>query len=57
MTIEVTLGRLLEIKALIQIWLNKKHVSLKEFQCLLGKLNFVAACRRPNRFFVSILLL
>ena len=53
MTKEVYLERLEEIKALIQIWLNKMHVSLKEFQFLLGKLNFVAACVKPSRILVS----
>ena len=37
MTIEVTLDRLKEIRALIQFWLNKKFASLKEIQSLLGK--------------------
>ena len=56
MTIEVTSDRLKEIRALIQFWLNKKFASLKEIQSLLGKLNFVAACVKPSRIFVSRLL-
>ena len=56
MTVEVTSDRLKEIRALIQFWLNKKFASLKEIQSLLGKLNFVAACVKPSRIFVSRLL-
>ena len=44
MTIEVTPGRLNEISSLLNTWLNKDTVSLKEIQSLLGKLNFIAAC-------------
>ena len=46
MTIEITPERLIELRALITSWLNKKKASLKEIQSLLGKLNFVAACVR-----------
>ena len=56
MTIEVTSDRLKEIRALIQFWLDKKFASLKQIQSLLGKLNFVAACVKPSRIFVSRLL-
>ena len=57
MTIVMTLEMLEEITALIQIWLNKEQVSLKEFQFLSGKLNFVAACVKPSRIFVSRMLI
>lgn len=56
MTVEVTPDRLLEIKRLIDQWLNKESVTLKQIQSLLGKLNFVAACVKPSRIFVSRLL-
>ena len=56
MTIEVTPERLVEIKQLIQMWLGKTPATLKQIQSLLGKLNFVAACVRPSRIFVSRLL-
>lgn len=56
MTIEVTPERLVEIKQLVQMWLGKTSATLKQIQSLLGKLNFVAACVRPSRIFVSRLL-
>ena len=56
MTVEVTHERLREIKLLLATWLNKETASLKNIQSLLGKLNFVAACVRPGRIFVSRLI-
>ena len=56
MTIEVTPERLNEINFLLYTWLNKETASLKEIQSLLGKLNFVAACVRPGRIFISRML-
>lgn len=56
MTVEVTPERLTEIKALIVRWLDKDQATLKEIQSLLGKLNFVAACVRPGRIFISRML-
>ena len=56
MTIEVTPERLKEIKILLHTWLNKETASLKEIQSLLGKLNFIAACVRPGRAFISRML-
>lgn len=56
MTIEVTQERLLEIRALIKSWLCKEKASIREIQSLLGKLNFVAACVRPGRVFISRML-
>ena len=56
MTIEITPERLIELRALITSWLNKEKASLKEIQSLLGKLNFVAACVRPARLFISRML-
>lgn len=56
MTMEVTPDRLMEIKLLVKQWLTKDKATIKEIQSLLGKLNFVAACVRPSRIFVSRLL-
>lgn len=56
LTIEKTPGRLAEIKLLIVVWLNKSKATLKEVQSLLGKLNFIAACVRSSRMFISRLL-
>ena len=56
MTVEVTPERLKEIKELLMCWLNKENASIKEIQSLLGKLNFVAACVRPGRIFISRML-
>ena len=53
MTMEITPERLLELKVLLSFWLSKETATLKEVQSLLGKLNFVAACVRPGRIFVS----
>ena len=52
MTIEITEDRLNELRLLLS-WLNREKASLKDIQSLLGKLNFVAACVRPGRIFIS----
>ena len=56
MTIKITAERLKEIISLLTSWLNKEKASLKEIQSLLGKLNFIAACVRPGRVFISRML-
>lgn len=56
MTVEITPDRLEEIRLLLKQWLNKDTASLREIQSLLGKLNFVAACVRPGRIFISRML-
>lgn len=56
MTMEVTEKRLLEIRSLLQSWLSYTSASVKQIQSLLGKLNFVAACVKPSRIFISRLL-
>ena len=56
MTLEVTPERLVEIRSLLTVWLNKETASIKEIQSLLGKLNFIAACVRPGRIFISRML-
>ena len=37
-------------------WLKKDKPILKEFQSVLGKLNFVAHCVKPARIFICRLL-
>ena len=56
MTIETTPERLKEISSILKVWLYKEKASLKEVQSLLGKLNFIAACVRPGRIFISRML-
>ena len=56
MTIEITPERLRDIISILTSWLSKSKASLKETQSLLGKLNFVAACVRPGRIFISRML-
>ena len=56
MTLEIIPERLKEIKSLLIFWLDKDSASLKEVQSLIGKLNFIAACVRPGRIFISRLL-
>ena len=55
-TVEVTSERLAEIGELLKLWLNKESASIREIQSLLGKLNFVAACVKSDRIFISRLL-
>ena len=54
MTIAITPEKLKDIILILTSWLSK--ASLKETQSLLGKLNFVAACVRPGRIFISRML-
>jgi len=56
MTVEVTPERLVEISQLVKVWLQKREASLRELQSLIGKLNFVAACVRAGRVFISRLI-
>ena len=56
MTIEITEERLNGIKLLLRIWLKREKASLKDIQSLIGKLNFVAACVKPGRIFISRLI-
>ena len=57
MTMEITPERLTEIRNLVKTWLNKDTASLKQLQSLLRKLNFIAACVKPSRIFISRLLI
>ena len=56
MTVEVTKERLSEIRKLTEEWLNKDLASIKQIQSLLGKLNFVGACVKRSRIFISRML-
>ena len=56
MTVEVTEDRLNEIRLLLRTWLDREKATLKDIQSLIGKLNFVAACVKPGRIFISRLM-
>ena len=56
MTIKVTEERLNEIKLLLRTWLDREKASLRDIQSLIGKLNFVAACVKSGRIFISRLI-
>ena len=56
LTLEVTPESLAEIRSLLTVWLKKETASVNEIQSLLGKLNFIAACVRPGRIFISRML-
>ena len=55
LTISIDGQRLAEISQLVLDWLTKPVCNKKEFQSLLGKLNFVSVCT-PRTFFVNRLL-
>ena len=57
-TMSVTPERLQELKELTESWLNSNTGSFtrKQLESLIGKLQFVAACVRPGRVFISRLL-
>ena len=56
MPVEVTKERLAEIRKLTEEWLNKDLATIKQIQSLFGKLNFVGACVKPSRIFISRML-
>ncbi len=51
--LSVTEDRLLEIRDLLGWWLNQESASKKQYQVLLDKLNFISACVKQGRIFVS----
>ena len=53
MTLSIDSDRLEEILSLLQDWLEKMLATKKQYQQLIGLLNFVAACVRPGRIFLS----
>jgi hypothetical protein len=56
LTLEVTQERLKEILDLLSVWSCKVVATRREVQSLLGKLQFVASCVRPDRVFISRIL-
>ena len=56
LTLTITPDRLIEIQSLLAQWAQKTKSTRHELQSLLGKLQFVAACVRPGRVFISRLL-
>lgn len=56
MSMEITPDRMKEIRFLLKTWLNKDQATLREVQALLGKLNFIGACVKSSRVFISRLL-
>ena len=55
-TMEVTDAKLIDIKNLTNTWLEKRWCNRTDIEQLVGKLQFVAACVRPGRLFISRLL-
>ena len=53
LTLAVSQERLLELSGLLSDWLDRSRASRRDFQVLLGKLNFVASCVRQGRVFVA----
>ena len=53
MTMELTEDCLREIRQILQLWKNKETATLKEIQCLLGKLNFACSTVRARKVFIS----
>ena len=56
MTLEVSQERLVELQKLLESWETKEYVTKTNLKSLLGVLQFVAACVRPGRIFMSRLL-
>ena len=55
-TLTIPPQKLTEIKELLVNWSGKTKATKKEVQSLVGSLNFLAACIRPGRIFMSRLL-
>jgi hypothetical protein len=56
MTMEITPDRLVEITNLTKYWLGQTHITKRQLQQLLGKLQFVCKCVRQGRVFLARLL-
>ena len=56
LTLQVSKQRLAELKALLESWLVRRRASKRDFQVIIGKLNFAAACVRQGRVFMSRLI-
>ena len=55
-TLTIPQSKLDEILCLLQEWLGRTRASKKEVQSVIGSLNFLAACIRPGRIYMSRLL-
>ena len=55
-TLEVTEDRLVEIKALLEVWTRKRVMIRNELESLIGKLMFISKCVRSARVFMSRML-
>jgi len=55
-TLEVTQDRLVEIKALLEVWAEKRVMTRNELESLIGKLMFISKCVRSARVFMSRML-
>ena len=56
LTLTVTKERMVETLAMLEEWKDKVSTTRKEVEQLIGKLNYLAACIRPGRVFISRLL-
>lgn len=52
MSVRIPSHKIVELSSLIQIFLNRKKVSLRELQSLVGKLNFFGQAIRSSRAFI-----
>ncbi len=55
-TLQITPGRMAEIRSILAVWENKLNASKREVQSLVGKLQFAGTCVRPGRIFISRML-
>ena len=55
-TLQVTLDRQYALWVELHTWLYKATATLKQVQILVGKLQFICACVRPGRLFMSRIL-
>jgi hypothetical protein len=56
LVLEISDDKLKDIHRILLCWIDKKFAKLKEIQSLVGKLNFIASCVKPDRIFMSRLL-
>ena len=56
LTLEIPSNKLEDIFSILDVWLNKDKVKIRDIQSLVGKLNFIASCVRPGRLFMSRIL-
>ena len=56
LVLEIPDDKLKDIHRILLCWIDKIFAKLKEIQSLVGKLNFIASCVKPDRIFMSRLL-